>query len=110
MAPKTGNRKNWKPTEIEIQYGKKESGAMGMPKIRAMPSGKALPAATARLATNGPRNTVPIVVLNAEFAQSYIAQPKISFLLFTIASLPAVAIYPPVLLHTIHNPIKANKL
>ncbi|WP_345320522.1 hypothetical protein [Candidatus Villigracilis proximus] len=44
-------------------------------------------------ATYGPKNTVPIVVLKAEFAQSYIAQPKISFLSFIIAV--SFAIHPP---------------
>src|SRR3990172_4319075 len=41
-----------------------------------------LAAASARLARYGPRNTVPTVVLKAELAQSYIAQPKISRLSF----------------------------
>jgi hypothetical protein len=54
-----------------------------MPKKRAIPSAPA--DAAARLATYGPRKTVPTVVLKAEFAQSYIAQPKISFLSLTIA-------------------------
>ena len=56
-----------------------------------MPAASA--AVRARDATYGPRNTVPTVVLNAEFAQSYMAQPKISFLSFTIAA--SFAIHPP---------------
>ncbi len=42
-----------------------------------------------------PENTVPTVVLKAEFAQSYIAQPKISRLSFTVAAACAVAMLPP---------------
>ena len=41
----------------------------------------------------GPRKTVPTVVLKDEFAQSYIAQPKISRLSFTVAC--DVAMLPP---------------
>ena len=41
----------------------------------------------------GAKNTVPMVVLKAEFAQSYIAQPKISLLSFIIAV--SFAIHPP---------------
>jgi hypothetical protein len=48
---------------------------------------------------NGPRKTVPTVVLKAEFAQSYIAQPKISRLSLTVlfAVACAVAMLPPVI-------------
>jgi acyl-CoA reductase-like NAD-dependent aldehyde dehydrogenase len=48
-----------------------------------MPSGKDLAASAASEAIYGPRKTVPTVVLKAELAQSYIAQPKISLLSFT---------------------------
>jgi hypothetical protein len=52
-----------------------------------------LPAASAalraRLARYGPKNTVPTVVLNAELAQSYMAQPKISRLSLTVFTVAA---------------------
>src|SRR5687767_14683301 len=64
---------------------------MGIPMNRARPSGPA--ASAAREAIYGPRKTVPTVVLNAEFAQSYIAQPKISRLSFIVAC--GVVIVPP---------------
>jgi hypothetical protein len=53
-------------------------------------------ASRAKPDTYGPRNTVPMVVLNAELAQSYMAQPKISRLSFTTTSVPVIdAITPP---------------
>ena len=61
-----------------MQYGKNESAATGMPRKWAILSGLRLAALAARLATYGPRKTVPMVVLKAELAQSYMAQPKIS--------------------------------
>jgi hypothetical protein len=61
----------------------KESGATGIPKNGTVDVPTALAASRANEATNGARNTVPMVVLKAEFAQSYIAQPKISLLSFT---------------------------
>jgi hypothetical protein len=68
-----------------MQYGRKESGATGIPKNETVVVPAASAAVRASDATYGPKNTVPMVVLNAEFAQSYIAQPKISLLSFTIA-------------------------
>src|SRR5258707_11114768 len=65
-------------------------GAHALP-VRARNS--ALATAVARFATYGPRNTETTVVLKAEFAQSYIAQPKISRLSFTVAC--DVVIVPP---------------
>ncbi|MEJ2486909.1 MAG: hypothetical protein P8Y68_14360 [Anaerolineales bacterium] len=59
-------------------------GATGIPKNLTLAVPAASAAVRARLATYGPRNTVPTVVLKAELAQSYIAQPKISLLSFTI--------------------------
>jgi hypothetical protein len=56
-----------------------------MPKKRASPSGFATAAFAASEAMYGPRKTVPTVVLKAEFAQSYIAQPKISRLSLMVA-------------------------
>src|SRR5215208_4861204 len=91
MAPRMGRKRTWSPTENEMQYGRKESGAMGIPKQRARPSGPA--ASAAREAMYGPRKTVPTVVLNAELAQSYMAQPKISRLSFVVAC--GVVITPP---------------
>lgn len=64
------------PTEIEMQYGKKDPGAMGTPSTYTMPLASA--AVRASAARYGPRNTVPTVVLKALMAQSYMAQPKIS--------------------------------
>jgi hypothetical protein len=90
------------PTENEIQYGRKESGATGIPRNGTVDVPAASAAVRAKLATYGPKNTVPTVVLKAEFAQSYIAQPKISFLSFTIAS---VAMVPP----SVQDEIKDNK-
>jgi hypothetical protein len=86
-----GRKRTWSPTENEMQYGRKESGAMGIPKKRARPFGPA--ASAAREAMYGPRKTVPTVVLNAELAQSYMAQPKISRLSFTGACV--VVMLPP---------------
>jgi len=71
------------PTEKEMQYGRKESGATGIPKKGTVALPAASAAARAKEATYGPRKTVPMVVLKAEFAQSYMAQPKISFRSFT---------------------------
>src|SRR6266540_2162354 len=79
-----GRKRTCIPTENEMQYGRKESGATGIPKNEIVVVPAASAAVRAREATCGPKNTVPMVVLNAEFAQSYIAQPKISFLSFTI--------------------------
>src|ERR1700690_2292924 len=78
-----GRKRTSSATEIEMQYGKKESGAMGIGPKRANPSGKDLAAFAASEAIYGPRKTVATVVLKAELAQSYIAQPKISRLSFT---------------------------
>src|SRR5574341_1374979 len=73
-----------------------ESGAIGIPKNEAVLVPAASAALRARLAKYGPKNTVPTVVLNAELAQSYIAQPKISRLSFgcgvAIAVAPAMGI------------------
>jgi hypothetical protein len=66
-----------------MQYGRNESGATGIPKNGTVAEPAASAAVRASDATYGPRNTVPMVVLKAEFAQSYMAQPKISFLSFT---------------------------
>src|SRR5215213_6399154 len=68
---------------------------MGIPKKRASPSPPA--ASAAREAIYGPRKTVPTVVLNAELAQSYMAQPKISRRSFVVAC--GVVILPPVILN-----------
>jgi hypothetical protein len=76
-----------------MQYARNESGATGIPKKRASPSEYASAAVAARPAIYGPRNTVPTVVLKAEFAQSYIAQPNISLRSLTIVSV--VAMFPP---------------
>ena len=54
-----------------------------MPKNETVVVPAASAAVRASAATYGARKTVPIVVLKAEFAQSYIAQPKISLLSFT---------------------------
>jgi hypothetical protein len=75
-----------------MQYGRNESGATGIPKKETVVVPAASAALRARPATYGPKNTVPTVVLKAEFAQSYIAHPKISFRSLTIAS---VAMTPP---------------
>jgi hypothetical protein len=83
MAPRMGRNKTCIPTENEMQYGRKESGATGIPRKGTVDVPAASAAVLAKLATYGPKNTVPTVVLKAEFAQSYIAQPKISFLLLT---------------------------
>src|SRR5581483_6295380 len=88
-----GRKRTCKPTEIETQYGINESGAMGILPMRTMPSGKALAASATNEAMYGPRKTVPTVALKAELAQSYIAQPKISLLSFTIAC--ACVTFPP---------------
>src|SRR5512140_406179 len=92
-----GRMKTCPRTEIDTQAGKNESGATTSPPRRAIPSGKAFPAEAAREATKGPRKTVPIVVLKAELAQSYIAQPKISRLSLTVVSagVSTAAIVPP---------------
>jgi hypothetical protein len=69
-----------------MQYGRKESGATGIPKNGTVSVPAFSAALRAKDATQGARNTVPTVVLKAEFAQSYIAQPKISFLSFTVGA------------------------
>ena len=51
-------------------------------------------AARARVATYGPRNTVPTVVLKALLAQSYMAQPRVSRLSLTNPG-AATAVAPP---------------
>ena len=76
-----------------MQYGRNESGAIGMPRNDTVLEPAASAAVRASDAMYGPRNTVPTVVLKAEFAQSYIAQPKISRLSFTVAR--DVVIVPP---------------
>lgn len=58
---------------------------MGIPKNETEDEPAASAAVRASEATYGPKNTVPMVVLKAEFAQSYIAQPKISLLSLMIA-------------------------
>ena len=68
---------------MDTQYGRKESGAIGNPARRARLSEEPFAAVAANDARYGPRNTVPTVVLKAEFAQSYMAQPKISRRSFT---------------------------
>ena len=64
-----------------------------MPKNETLVVPAASAAVRASEATYGPRNTVPMVVLKAEFAQSYIAQPKISRLLF-IGAMVSVIVPP----------------
>ena len=86
MAPRMGRNRTCIPTENDIQYGRNESGATGIPKNETVDVPAASAAVLARLATYGPKNTVPTVVLKAEFAQSYIAQPKISLRSLTTAS------------------------
>jgi hypothetical protein len=67
-------------TEIETQKGKNASGSMSLFSIVMTLSGRA----TIRAARYGPKNVVTTVLLKAELAQSYIAQPRISFGLFFV--------------------------
>src|SRR6185369_374218 len=107
MAPRIGRKPAWNTTESEMAKGMTASGAMGRPRsfttsdcplstVHAEPvrAGKsALATAVANPLTYGPKNTEITVVLNAELAQSYMAQPKISFLSFIVVF--SVAITPP---------------
>jgi hypothetical protein len=106
MAPKMGRNKTCIPTENEMQYGRNESGATGMPKNGTVVVPAASAAERASDATYGPRNTVPIVVLKAEFAQSYMAQPKISVLSFTSGL--SVDMYPPKFRLVVRNTTRAS--
>src|SRR5437870_4431857 len=80
MAPSVGRIKTCRKTESEMQSGKNDFAVIAprTPRLKTIPLSPT--AACANVVRYGDSNAPATVVLKAEFAQSYMAQPKISCL------------------------------